>query len=85
VQQGLRAVGQYAPRRQHSLARLAEMQTLGDAIDEQIQHFELGQVAPGKAVVREGKVFCSQACAYECTETTCVCVHDRCEDETKKH
>ena len=34
-----------------------------------------------KAVIRDGRLFCSQACAYECTDTTCVCVHDRCEDE----
>ena len=39
------------------------------------------QVNPAKAVVRDNRVFCSQACAYECTETTCVCIHDRCEDE----
>ena len=37
-------------------------------------------VTPGKAVERAGKVYCSNACAYDCTETTCVCVHDRCED-----
>jgi hypothetical protein len=37
------------------------------------------RIAPGKGVVRDGKTFCSNACAYECTETTCVCVHDRCE------
>jgi hypothetical protein len=36
-------------------------------------------VAPGKGVVRDGKVYCSPACAYDCTETTCVCVHDKCE------
>lgn len=38
-------------------------------------------VPPGKGYVREGKVYCSQACAFECTETTCVCVHDRCEEK----
>lgn len=39
------------------------------------------QVEVAKGVVRDGKVYCSNACAYECTETTCVCVHDRCEDD----
>lgn len=39
-------------------------------------------VAPGKGVEREGKRYCSPACAYDCTQTTCVCVHDRCEDNT---
>jgi hypothetical protein len=29
-------------------------------------------------VVRDGRTYCSQTCAYDCTETTCVCVHDRC-------
>jgi hypothetical protein len=41
-------------------------------------------VPAGKGVVREDKIFCSTACAYECTETTCLCVHDRCEDEPAK-
>lgn len=34
-----------------------------------------------KAVLRHGKCYCSKACAYECTETTCVCVHDRCDEK----
>jgi hypothetical protein len=38
-------------------------------------------VEPDKAVVRDGKVYCSTACAYECTATTCVCVHDHCEEK----
>lgn len=38
-------------------------------------------VPAGKGVVRDGKLYCSNACAYECTETTCLCVHDRCEDK----
>ena len=38
-------------------------------------------VQAGKGVVRDGKVYCSETCAYECTEQTCVCVHDRCEDK----
>lgn len=38
-------------------------------------------VQPGKGYVRDGKIYCSQACAFECTETTCVCVHDRCEEK----
>ncbi|HVT89995.1 MAG TPA: metallothionein [Tepidisphaeraceae bacterium] len=36
------------------------------------------KVSSNKGVVRDGKVFCSETCAYDCTETTCVCVHDRC-------
>jgi hypothetical protein len=40
---------------------------------------------PGKGVERSGKMYCSNACAYDCTETTCVCVHDRCEDHDHKH
>ena len=39
------------------------------------------KVEPGKGVVREGKVYCSDVCAYECTATTCLCVHDRCEEK----
>jgi len=38
-------------------------------------------VKPGKGVVRDGKLYCSAACAYECTKSTCVCVHDKCEDK----
>jgi hypothetical protein len=38
-------------------------------------------VEPRQAVIRDGKRFCSQACAYECTDQTCVCVHDHCEDD----
>ncbi|HSV14688.1 MAG TPA: metallothionein [Tepidisphaeraceae bacterium] len=37
------------------------------------------RVPPGKGVVRDGKAYCSSVCAYECTPTTCLCVHDRCE------
>ena len=37
------------------------------------------KVLPDKGVVREGRIYCSAACAYECTEITCVCVHDKCE------
>jgi hypothetical protein len=40
-------------------------------------------VPPGKGVVREGKVYCSETCAYECTEKTCVCIHDRCGDRKR--
>lgn len=40
-------------------------------------------VEPGKGIVREGKLYCSRACAYECTVTTCVCVHERCEDKPR--
>ena len=35
----------------------------------------------GGGVKRDGKTFCSAACAYDCTETTCICVHERCGDE----
>ena len=35
-------------------------------------------VQPGKGVVRDGKVYCSATCAYDCTRTTCVCVHSGC-------
>ena len=35
-------------------------------------------VAAGKGVTRNGAVYCSATCAYDCTATTCVCVHDRC-------
>ncbi|MGD0138087.1 MAG: metallothionein [Tepidisphaeraceae bacterium] len=40
-------------------------------------------VEPAKGVMRDGKLYCSRACAYECTPTTCVCVHDRCEDKPR--
>ncbi len=33
----------------------------------------------GKGVRKDGKLYCSEVCAYDCTETTCVCVHERCE------
>ena len=38
-------------------------------------------VAPSQGVVRDGSIYCSSACAYDCTHDTCVCVHDRCDDE----
>lgn len=38
-------------------------------------------VPAGQGVLRDGKTYCSNACAYECTDTTCVCVHDRCESD----
>ncbi|MCY2951493.1 MAG: metallothionein [Planctomycetota bacterium] len=38
-------------------------------------------VAAGSGIERGGKIYCGETCAYECTETTCVCVHDRCDDE----
>jgi len=37
-------------------------------------------VQPGKGVVRDGKLYCSATCAYDCTKTTCVCVHAGCKD-----
>lgn len=38
-------------------------------------------VARDKGVVRDGKIYCSQTCAYDCTQTTCVCVHEKCGDK----
>ena len=38
-------------------------------------------VPAGKGVARDGKLYCSETCAYECTEQTCVCVHDRCDEQ----
>lgn len=38
-------------------------------------------VEPAKGFMKDGKVYCSRTCAYECTETTCVCVHDRCDEK----
>ena len=35
-------------------------------------------VQPGKGVARDGKFYCSATCAYDCTKTTCVCVHAGC-------
>jgi hypothetical protein len=32
------------------------------------------------AVTRDGKQYCSTTCAYDCTDTTCLCVHDRCDE-----
>jgi hypothetical protein len=45
VQQHLAAVAGDAPGRQHRLARLAEMQPLGDAVNEEIDDVEFGEVA----------------------------------------
>ncbi len=39
-------------------------------------------VNPSKAVVRQGKTYCSATCANECTASTCICVHDDCGCET---
>lgn len=41
-------------------------------------------IPEAKAVVRDGKLYCSNACAYDCTEKTCVCVHDGCEEKTRR-
>ena len=38
-------------------------------------------IKPGNGVMHEGKLYCSKTCAYDCTETTCVCVHERCGDK----
>ena len=43
-------------------------------------------VPAGKGIQRNGKLYCSATCANECTETTCLCVHDQCEDkESQPH
>ena len=42
-------------------------------------------VKPGQEVVRDSKVYCSEICAYECTEQTCLCVHEHCGDDEKHH
>ncbi|MDP9172350.1 MAG: metallothionein [Planctomycetota bacterium] len=39
-------------------------------------------VLPGKGVVRDGKAYCSRTCAYDCTPTTCVCVHAGCDEKS---
>jgi hypothetical protein len=41
------------------------------------------RVPEGKGVKRDGKVYCSTTCANECTQTTCLCVHDNCEHKEK--
>ena len=38
-------------------------------------------VPAGGGVVHEGKLYCSKTCAYDCTTTTCVCVHEGCDHE----
>jgi Prokaryotic metallothionein len=38
-------------------------------------------IKPGEGVMHDGKLYCSRTCAYDCTETTCVCVHDRCDEK----
>jgi len=51
VQQRLLAVRQDAPGCQYRLARLSQMQPLGDAVDKQIEDVELRQVATGEPLV----------------------------------
>jgi hypothetical protein len=41
-------------------------------------------VEAGKGVVRDGKLYCSSTCAYDCTQTTCVCVHENCGPDTSE-
>jgi hypothetical protein len=36
-------------------------------------------IPASQGTLRDGKLYCSETCAYECTEQTCVCVHERCE------
>jgi hypothetical protein len=31
-----------------------------------------------KGFMRDGKLYCSRTCAYDCTTITCVCVHKDC-------
>lgn len=38
-------------------------------------------VPEGRGFERNHKTYCSETCAYECTEATCICVHDRCDDQ----
>ena len=35
-------------------------------------------IPSGQGVRHEGKLYCGKTCAYDCTETTCVCVHEKC-------
>lgn len=51
VQQDLLALQRDAPGRQHRLAGLAQMQPLGDPVDEQIQQVELRQIATRERLV----------------------------------
>jgi len=51
VQKRLFAVRQNAPGRQHGLARLAQMQPLGNAIDKQVGDREFRQITAGKRLV----------------------------------
>jgi len=51
VQQRLLAVDQDAPRCQHRLTRLAQMQALRNTVDEQVDHVELAEVAAGKLLL----------------------------------
>jgi hypothetical protein len=51
VQQRLLAVGQNAPGRQNGLTRLAQMQPLGNPVDEQVDDLELRQIAARKGLV----------------------------------
>lgn len=37
------------------------------------------KVKKGHGVIRAEKLYCSTTCANECTRTTCLCVHDDCE------
>jgi hypothetical protein len=39
-------------------------------------------IRPGQGVRRDGRHFCSATCAYDCTRTTCLCVHKGCGEST---
>jgi len=51
VQEGLFAVRLDAPSRQHCLARLAQMQPLGNPVDKQVGNFELRQIPGGECLI----------------------------------
>ena len=38
-------------------------------------------VTGNAGVTRNGKVYCSATCANECTQQTCLCVHDQCDED----
>ncbi len=50
-EQHLLAFGGEAPTGEHRLSRLSQMQPLGNPVDKQVDHFELGQIARRKRQV----------------------------------
>ena len=51
TQKDLRPALDDAPRSDYRFPRLPQVKPLGDAVDEQVQHLEFGQLAPGKRVI----------------------------------